>query len=164
MSFVTESEKIKPTIQKYLDGKKVIVDIGCGKKKITPEAIGVEMNFDSAADIVINPADIYNLWTANKIPKADVVFSSHCLEHLADPIKALQSWRWILKPEGLLILYLPDGRYYDNKSNREHLQDWTMESFLVLIGELDHAMETIEVGPHVGDGCYSFYVVLKARK
>jgi SAM-dependent methyltransferase len=38
----------------------------------------------------------------------DFVLSSHCLEHLANPIKALHHWKRVLKPKGFLLLVLPD--------------------------------------------------------
>lgn len=37
----------------------------------------------------------------------DYVFSSHCLEHLREPAKALSLWARKLRPGGLLFLYLP---------------------------------------------------------
>jgi SAM-dependent methyltransferase len=38
----------------------------------------------------------------------DVVLSSHALEHMANPIKALKEWRRVLRPGGTLVLVLPD--------------------------------------------------------
>lgn len=37
----------------------------------------------------------------------DFVVSSHMLEHSANPLKVLQSWNRVLKPEGALLLVLP---------------------------------------------------------
>ncbi len=37
----------------------------------------------------------------------DFVLSSHCLEHVADPIRALQEWSRVLCPGGLLALVMP---------------------------------------------------------
>ncbi len=38
----------------------------------------------------------------------DFVLSSHCLEHVANPLAALAEWRRIVRPGGALILLLPD--------------------------------------------------------
>ena len=38
----------------------------------------------------------------------DFVLSSHNLEHIANPIKAMQNWMRVLKPRGHLVLVLPD--------------------------------------------------------
>jgi SAM-dependent methyltransferase len=37
----------------------------------------------------------------------DCVIASHCLEHIANPIKALLEWRRVLRKDGLLLLILP---------------------------------------------------------
>jgi Methyltransferase domain len=37
----------------------------------------------------------------------DCVIASHCLEHIANPIKALLEWRRVLRSDGLLLLILP---------------------------------------------------------
>ena len=48
----------------------------------------------------------------------DFVLSSHSLEHVANPLKALKEWFRILKEEGKLILVLPDKNYtFDHKRN-----------------------------------------------
>lgn len=45
----------------------------------------------------------------------DFVLSSHSLEHIANPIKALLEWKRILKEGGLLLIILPDKRFtFDN--------------------------------------------------
>jgi SAM-dependent methyltransferase len=44
------------------------------------------------------------------IPTAtyDFVLSSNCLEHVANPVKALREWARALKPQGALVLVLPN--------------------------------------------------------
>ena len=45
--------------------------------------------------------------------KYDFVISSHMLEHSANPIRVLQEWKRVLKPDGVLLLVLPhkDGTF-----------------------------------------------------
>lgn len=43
----------------------------------------------------------------------DFVHSSHCLEHLRDPVNGLQSWWRILKRGGHLIVLVPDEDMYE---------------------------------------------------
>ncbi|HTF69598.1 MAG TPA: class I SAM-dependent methyltransferase [Edaphobacter sp.] len=40
----------------------------------------------------------------------DVILSAHNLEHFANPVKALKEWQRVLKPNGALILVLPNYR------------------------------------------------------
>jgi len=55
----------------------------------------------------------------------DFLLSSHSLEHIANPIKALNHWRRILKESGRLVLILPDSSVtFDRKrpiTKLEHL-------------------------------------------
>ena len=41
----------------------------------------------------------------------DCVFSSHSLEHVANPIKALLEWKRVIRDHGLLLLVLPNRKY-----------------------------------------------------
>ncbi|MFY7731665.1 MAG: methyltransferase domain-containing protein [Flavobacterium sp.] len=46
----------------------------------------------------------------------DFIFSSHCLEHIANPIKALNEWLRIIKTGGHVILILPERtQCFDHK-------------------------------------------------
>lgn len=40
----------------------------------------------------------------------DFVASSHCLEHVANPLKALREWRRVIRAGGTLLLIVPDPR------------------------------------------------------
>ena len=67
--------------------------------------------------------------TLEGIPDAgyDFVLSSHNLEHMANPIKALNNWKCVLKPRGFLLLVLPDKhRTFDYRrpvTTLEHMRD-----------------------------------------
>lgn len=43
----------------------------------------------------------------------DFVHSNHCLEHLTDPARALQNWIRICRPNGHLIITVPDEDLYE---------------------------------------------------
>ncbi|MFN8243102.1 MAG: class I SAM-dependent methyltransferase [Ferruginibacter sp.] len=58
-----------------------------------------------AVDMDIVPAATY-----------DFLLSSHNLEHIANPLKAVAHWHRVLKPGGYIILILPDKRFtFDHK-------------------------------------------------
>ena len=53
----------------------------------------------------------------------DFVIASHVLEHLPLPLAALRHWYEVLRPEGILLLKIPDKRYtFDLKRRRTPLQ------------------------------------------
>ncbi len=45
----------------------------------------------------------------------DFLLSSNCLEHIANPLKAIQEWKRIIKNDGVMLLVLPN-----QKSNFDH--------------------------------------------
>ena len=58
----------------------------------------------------------------------DFVHSSHCLEHLVDPVEGLASWFRVIKPGGFLVVTVPDEDLYEqgvfpSTHNRDH--KWT---------------------------------------
>lgn len=57
----------------------------------------------------------------------EFVLSSHCLEHVADPLAALHEWRRVTRPGGHLLLVLPDpARTFDHRrpvTTLAHLRD-----------------------------------------
>ena len=63
----------------------------------------------------------------------DFVLSSNCLEHVANPLKALREWYRILRGGGALILVLPDKR-----SNFDHRRAFT--SFEHLLEDYENGM------------------------
>ena len=88
------------------------LDIGCNRPEWALEgAIQV--------DPVIDPQyDAYNL----PIGEFDYIFSSHCLEHLPDWVRALDYWQLKLLSGGAMFLYLPhpDQSYWKPWHNRKH--------------------------------------------
>ena len=77
----------------------------------------------------------------------DFVLSSHNLEHLANPVKALQKWKRVTRPNGGLILVLPHYcRTFDHRrapTPVEHM----LEDYASKMGEddLSHLPEIMEL-------------------
>lgn len=67
----------------------------------------------------------------------DFIISSNCLEHVANPIKALKRWKEVLKKDGKMMLILPNKDFsfdrYRPHTTIEHL----IEDFTQNIGEDD---------------------------
>lgn len=68
----------------------------------------------------------------------DYIFSSHCLEHLVNPVKALEHWKANLKPGGVLFLYLPhpDMEYWRPQHCRKHLHLFYPKDVAQLVADL----------------------------
>lgn len=85
----------------FLKGK--ILDIGAGIDPVTKEAVIFDKEQGDAQVL-----DRY-------FPQSsfDTVFSSHCLEHMVNPLEAIQSWFSLVKPGGFLITIVPDEDLYE---------------------------------------------------
>ncbi len=90
--------------------------------------------------IPINIIDDVLPYDAMNLPGKDLdyIFSSHCLEHLPEPLEALKYWKSLLKPNGVLFLYLPhpDMEYWLPENNKKHLQIWTPAEMYSVIQQL----------------------------
>jgi SAM-dependent methyltransferase len=79
--------------------------------------------------------------------KYDFVLSSHMLEHTANPLRALDEWRRVLKPGGALVLVVParDGAFDHRRpiTTMAHL----VEDFEKNVGEddLTHVSEILRL-------------------
>lgn len=85
---------------RYMQGRGI--DIGCGNDPVTPTC--ERWDFPQGdAQYLEGLAD----------ESFDWVFSSHCLEHMVDPVTALHNWWRVLKPGGHLIVSVPDFALYE---------------------------------------------------
>lgn len=86
------------------------------------------------------PIELSNGETAYELPGAeyDFVFSSHCLEHLSNPIEALEHWRDRLRRGGTLFLYLPhyEQKYWRPQNCRKHLHAWLPAQMVEILRDL----------------------------
>ena len=60
------------------------------------------------------------------------IHSSHCLEHMRDPVEAMRNWSRILKYGGHMILLVPDEDLYEqsvfpSRFNGDHKTTWTIQ-------------------------------------
>jgi len=108
--------------EKYFGNDKSVLDIGCGSDPISPGARGWDiLNGDGDGQKLVGIED----------GSYDIVFSSHFIEHLHDPLEGLlNQWR-VLRPGGYLIFQVPDEDLYEqgcwpSKYNDDHKHTWTI--------------------------------------
>jgi glycosyltransferase involved in cell wall biosynthesis len=111
----------------------VIYDLGCSVRKTSDKVIGVDIEAKAGVDIVASIDDMPMI----KSDSADVVLSSHSLEHLDDTVKTLCEWKRILKDNGRIIIILPDDEVIDTMgpllSGGLHKHAFTRDSFRKII-------------------------------
>lgn len=113
---------IAPTALQYCHGRGL--DIGCSKWPLP----GAE------------PAELTQGNDGNDLPEGewDYIFSSHCLEHLVNPVAALEHWKTRLRHGGTLFLYLPhpDMAYWQPQNCRKHLHTWQPAQMAEILRDL----------------------------
>lgn len=115
---------IAPTALQFCRGRGF--DVGCGKWPL-PGAIAVDVGVG---------VDAYHLPEGDDV---DYIFSSHCLEHLDDPVRAIEGWGKRLLPGGVLFLYLPhpDMEYWRPQNCRKHRHLFWPEDVAKMLRDLD---------------------------
>jgi GR25 family glycosyltransferase involved in LPS biosynthesis/SAM-dependent methyltransferase/tetratricopeptide (TPR) repeat protein len=74
----------------------------------------------------------------------DFIFSSHSLEHIANPIKALKEWLRILRDDGHIILILPD-----KNTCFDHKREYSKISTLISQYEKDVGEDDLSTLPEI---------------
>lgn len=123
-----ESKKCVWEVAPYLRGRGL--DIGAGDFKILPHAISVDNMNHAQFGFTIKPDIVSDASKLDMIASAsmDWVYSSHTLEHVEDMRATLHEWWRVIKPKGLLLLYLPHKDFYPNigqeGANPDHKRDF----------------------------------------
>lgn len=164
--YCPETKKIVWEVAPYLRGKGL--DIGAGSFKVLPHAISVDNGTDNAMfgiqfrpDVRIDTAEDMSLFGSQSV---QWVYSSHLLEHLEKPAKALKEWWRVIKPKGLMILYLPHEDLYPKighpGANVDHKHDLNEQKVIDWMLEIGHwDLERCEKRDQNDE--YSFLMVFK---
>lgn len=130
----TYTEKLRNGFfKKYLNGP-AILDIGyrgdfAQAVPIRPHAIGIDLDTPGYDGLRLPFEDA----------SQDAVYSSHCLEHMPDPIAALREWHRVLKIGGHLVIAVPHQHLYERKMtlpslwNHDHRHFFTPARLLVTV-------------------------------
>jgi len=107
------------------DGKQVILNIGCGFRKIMG-AINVDGFAACKPDVLWNLNDTPWPWEDNSIY---YIHAYHIFEHIKDWWAAFEECARILQPGGLLEIRVPDATSDSALTYRDHLHVFNLFSF-----------------------------------
>jgi predicted SAM-dependent methyltransferase len=164
-----EVDKCRDRLMKYCVGDGL--DIGCGgvncdnrfyqENKIVPTAIGVDL---ARTNLRGSATDLR--WFCDAC--LDYIFSSHLLEHIESLDLCLIEWFRVLKPGGVLVLYLPLKGHYpcvgEPKANRDHKHNLTPKKVLSILDRCKLLYDIVLIEERTDDNEYSFdFVVIKTK-
>jgi len=92
----------------------------------------------------------------------DFLLSSHCIEHMANPLKGLAEWIRVLKQDGLLVLVVPhkDGTFDHRRpvTTLEHLiQDFDNQTDEGDLTHLEEILKLHDLSMDPGGGDFEFF-------
>lgn len=169
-----EARKIRLEIVPYTRGYGL--DLGCGVWKAYPHFIGVDVvcvycketrfhkiGCPGACHInIFHLADDLPLFASQSL---DFVFSSHLLEHIPNPGKALADWWRILKHGGHLVLYLPHADLYPNTiqdgGNIDHKHNFRPRDIVRFMEGVRPSWDLLVSEERDGGDEYSFFQVYR---
>ena len=103
----------------YVKGN--VLDIGAGQDPVSPGAVIFDKPQGNAENILEH----------FEHGSFDTVFSSHCLEHINEPLLVIRDWFALVKPGGHLIVIVPDEDLYEQGHfpsifNNDHKSTFTI--------------------------------------
>lgn len=164
--------------ERYITGANVL-DIGFrgyieGTKPIVEGAIGVDLDYPGYDGRTLPFPD----------GSQDAVYTSHCLEHMPDPLNAFRDWWRVLKYGGHMIVVVPHAFLYERRYrppsrwSHEHMRFYTPAA---LLREVESALRPntyrvrhladndagydYKLAPEVHpNGCYEIELVIQKRR
>lgn len=113
------------SVMRFCEGR--VLDPGAGLRTLTPETVRCDIRPDTEPQHVCD---------ATGLPFADgafdAVFTSHLIEHLANPVAALREWLRVVRVGGHVANVIPDTRFTggQNTDPTPHRFEWAPGEFL----------------------------------
>ena len=152
-------EKIISNFHRLKKDISSFIDIGCGslfllddiKDKLGWNTTGFDINKLLKTDkhnMIYGDAD----FDLDKLPVSDVIWCSHVLEHLEDPLKSAKELQSKLTDGGLLYISMPDPYFINFKQPaawehwwvHEHRMFWDMDSFARELFEMGYIIKHLQ--------------------
>lgn len=143
------------------------LDVGAGNITISPTTLRADICEYPGQHYCCDAADLRDR-NGNKLPDrfVDWVFSSHCLEHTANPLAVLIEWCRVAQK--FVVVYVPNGTAWDNLSLEEferhmkltgHKQNFHLDELINLVRQIPN-VHLQECGyDSVGQG--NIYLVIR---
>ena len=110
----------------------MVLDIGCGSRKIEPGAIGIDISPDSAAD---------HVWDLDQFPwplagdQFTRIHMSHVIEHLDDPMRAMAEVYRVARDGADVFIVTPHFSSHNSYVDPTHKRHLAAGSFAYLTGK-----------------------------
>lgn len=161
------TDKEGDIIRGWINGLETGLDVGCGANKTVEGSIGIDQTAPGlpglaggrkdtpcAADIIGDASDL-----PFDEDSQDYLVARHLFEHVIDPLKVLEEWYRVLRPEGVLAIACPDQDVCSTMTvDFSHLHAYNPDSLSLMLKRCGFKIDKIEL---IRPG-YSF--LIKAHK
>lgn len=108
-----------------------VLDFGCGRRRY-PGAIGVDLNPDSAADVLADLDRPPYPFAANSF---DLIWCDGILEHLTDLVRVMEELHRLARPGGRVVITTPYFSSVDAFTDPTHRHYFAARSFDYFTGD-----------------------------
>jgi SAM-dependent methyltransferase len=122
-------------------GEPAVLDLGCGTRKVSPNALGIDRSHESAADIVWDLDDFPWPLECNRF---DQIHMSHIIEHVRDVMKTMAEVHRVSKPGASVYITTPHFSSHNSFVDPTHVRHLAAASFDHLTGK---DLATFKGGP-----------------
>lgn len=140
------SSWVKKFISHFVERDKVVLDLGCGERKISKDVISVDLIKNKNVDIVANAAEIP--LRENSI---DLIVCTAVLEHVEDVEKTITEMRRVLKNGGIIYLEVPFLQNYH--AHPHDYRRFTLAGLELLFSDFKKIDSGVCIGPFSALAC-----------
>ncbi len=152
-----ETSKVRERVLPYfLKGHGI--DIGCSRDPITRTCVA----FDKS-----DWPEVTHRGDARALPfhdeEFDWLWSSHCLEDIEDTAATLREWLRVLKPGGMIGIYVPHPELYKGTNTEHRHPGFTPEQIVAYLSDCDVVEAFVDDEPNGPQPRYSTLVIARKR-
>ncbi len=118
-----------------------VLDIGCGKRKIEPDSLGIDKSPDSSADVI---------WDLDQYPwplesgRFTRIHMSHVIEHLDDVVRAMGEVHRVAADGADVFIATPHFSSHNSYTDPAHRRHMSAASF-AHFSHAGHKFDVVEV-------------------
>jgi len=110
----------------------MILDVGCGTRKVEPGAVGIDVDPRSGADIVWNLDEFPWPLDSNKF---DCIHMSHIIEHVRDVMRSMAEVHRVARDGADVFVVTPHFSSHNSYTDPTHVRHLAARSFQYFTGE-----------------------------
>jgi hypothetical protein len=117
-------------MNKEIRNQRIMIDLGCGRAKKSPNHIGIDISESSVVDIVQDGLLALKGFNSNSV---DEIYSSHFLEHVNNLTEYLGEIQRVLKNNGICKIVVPhfsNPYFYSDPTHKQQYGVYSLNYYI----------------------------------